>query len=95
MEVPKDEWEKIRLSEEWQRLLDSDAGNGNQLRREKDISRAEERLEKKLTLVDEVDKTIKSVCETIQSKDVIPGERADTVKALAALVEARAELVSY
>lgn len=61
----------------------------------KDISRAEEQLRKKLALVDEVDKTIKSVCETVQSKDMAPGEYTDTVKALAALVEARAKLLSY
>lgn len=61
----------------------------------KDMSKAEEQLKKKLTLVDEVDKTIKSVCETVQSKDMVPGECADTVKALAALVEARAKLLSY
>lgn len=95
MEVPKDEWEKIRSSEEWQMLLDSDAGNGNQLRREKDISRAKERLEKKLTLVDEIDKTIKSVCEAVQGKSMILGGHADTVKALATLIEARAKLLSY
>lgn len=76
MDVPKDEWEKIRSSAEWQRIITSDIGNDNQFK-----------------LADEVDKTIKSVCETVQSKDLTPGEYADTVKALAALVEARAKLI--
>lgn len=63
------------------------------MKRVKDISKAEEQMRKKLTLVDKVDKTIESICESIQSKDMVPGECADTVKALAALVEARAKLI--
>ena len=57
------------------------------------ISKLEEQMEKKLALVDEIDKTIKSVCEAIQGKSMILGGHADTVKALAALVEARAKLI--
>ncbi len=44
-------------------------------------------------IIEEVDKTIKSVCETVQDKNMIPGQYADTVKALATLIEARAKLV--
>lgn len=58
----------------------------------KDMSKAEEQMKKKLALADEVDKTIQSVCETVQSKEVALEEPADMVKALAALVEARAKL---
>lgn len=76
IDAPKDEWEKIKSSAEWQRIITSDIGNDNQFK-----------------LADEVDKTIKSICELIQSKDMAPGEYADTVKALAALVEARAKLI--
>lgn len=42
--------------------------------------------------VAEVDATIKSVCKIIQERYTPNGEYADTVKALAALVEARAFL---
>ncbi len=56
-----------------------------------DISKAEEQM-KKLDLMDEIDKTIKSVCGKIQGEVMLSGEYPDTVKALAALVEARATL---
>ena len=39
-----------------------------------------------------VDKTIRHICTMIQNGDVTPGEYAETIKALAALVEARALL---
>lgn len=43
-----------------------------------------------MSLVAEVDATVKSVCKIIQERNMSNGEYADTVKALAALVEARA-----
>lgn len=43
---------------------------------------------------DMVDKTIESICKEIQSNDMLSCENyANTVKALARLIEARAELV--
>lgn len=59
----------------------------------KDISKAEEQMRKKLDLIDKVDATIESVCETVRDKNTLPGEYSDTVKALAALVMARVELL--
>lgn len=44
------------------------------------------------SLVAEVEATVKSVCKIIQERNMSNGEYADTVKALAALVEARAFL---
>lgn len=44
-------------------------------------------------LVGKVDSTIESVCECIHKEDMPPEAYADTVKALAALVEARAKLI--
>lgn len=44
------------------------------------------------SLAAEVDATIKSVCKIIQERNMSNGEYADTVKALAALVESRAFL---
>lgn len=58
-------------------------------------SKAEEQIRKKLALADEIDETIIGLCGDIQKSDFVPGERAETVKALAALVEARAHLRSY
>ena len=49
MEIPKDEWEKIRLSEEWQRLLNSDAGNEN--RRNETQKRKESEVRRMWTVV--------------------------------------------
>lgn len=45
-----------------------------------------------IKLEDVVDSTIESICERIQKNDMLPEEYADTLKALAALVEARARL---
>lgn len=45
-------------------------------------------------MTSEIDYTIKSVCERIQSKDIANKYYSDTVKALAMLVEARAKLFS-
>lgn len=42
-----------------------------------------------MDLLAEVDATVKSVCKTIQERNMPNGEYASTVKALAALVEAR------
>lgn len=50
-------------------------------------------IQKRDALVDKVDETIESVCEKVKRDDLCPGEYADAVKALAALVEARARLV--
>lgn len=59
----------------------------------RDISKAEQQMRKKLDLIDKVDATIESVCEAVRDKNTLPGEYPDTVKALAALVEARARLL--
>lgn len=53
--------------------------------------KAQEKPDTSLTA--EVDTTIKSVCKIIQERNMSNGEYADTVKALAALVEARAFLI--
>lgn len=45
------------------------------------------------TVINNIDKTIIAVSEKIQKNEIFPGEYADTVKALATLVEARAELI--
>lgn len=45
-----------------------------------------------MDLLAEVDATVKSVCKIIQERNMPNGEYANTVKALAALVEARALL---
>ena len=55
-------------------------------------SKAIEQIEKKMDLLNEVDEVIKSICEKIRKSDCTPGEYADTVKALAELVNARAEM---
>ena len=52
-------------------------------------SKAYERKQRIIALADEVDETIKSVCTKVKSSDLCPGEYADAIKALAALVEAR------
>ena len=44
---------------------------------------------------EKVDEVIESVCEKIKNNNVPLGEYAETVKALAALVEARAKLNTY
>lgn len=49
--------------------------------------------ESDMDLATEVDATVKSVCKIIQEKNMSNGEYANTVKALAALVEARALLI--
>ncbi len=53
-------------------------------------SKAFERANEKISLTDEVDETIKSICKKIKDDDCI--FYGDTVKALAALVEARSRL---
>ena len=53
-------------------------------------SKAIEQANKKIALVDEIDETIKSICKKIKDDDCI--FYGDTIKALAALVEARARL---
>ena len=55
--------------------------------------KAYERKQKIFALADEVDETIKSVCAKVKEPDLCPDEYADAVKALAALVEARAKLI--
>ena len=45
------------------------------------------------TVIENVDKTIIAVSEKIQKNEILPDKYADTVKALATLVEARAELI--
>ena len=49
-------------------------------------------MTKREVLIEKVDETIKSVCEKVQGNDLCPSEYADTIKALATLVEARAKL---
>lgn len=56
-------------------------------------SKAFEQARKKIDLVDEVDETINAICKKVKVSDLCPGEYADTVKALAALIEARAILI--
>lgn len=56
-------------------------------------TKAFEQARKKVTLADELDEIIKSVGTRVKTSDLCPGEYADTVKALAALVEARARLI--
>lgn len=51
-----------------------------------------EKIMKKHKLAETVDETIESVCDTVKKRELCQGEYADTVKALAALVEARAQL---
>lgn len=76
MDISDDLWEKIRNSEEWRKIL---AGN---------VSK--EGVVNKLT--DEVDSVIESVCDRIREDNFTTREYADTVRALASLVEARARL---
>ena len=45
------------------------------------------------TVIENVDKTIITVSEKIQKNEILQDKYADTVKALATLVEARAELI--
>ena len=47
---------------------------------------------KKSAIVSEVDKTVKSICKRVQKRDMLPEYYAETVKALASLVEARAHM---
>lgn len=51
-----------------------------------------ENILKKNKLEENVDEVVESVCENLKKNELCPGEYADTVKALAALVEARAKL---
>lgn len=53
---------------------------------------AVQEMEKRLDIRKTVDSVIESVGEKIKSNDTLPGEYADTIKALAVLVEARASL---
>lgn len=77
MGVPKELWEKISTSEEWQKILRGDVSE------KADTSKH----------ADKVDTTINAVCEVVMERDMAPEAYADTVKALAALVEARAKLI--
>ena len=43
-------------------------------------------------MIEKVDEAIKCVCDKVIEKNISLGEYADTVKALASLVEARAKL---
>lgn len=54
---------------------------------------AVQEMEKRLDIRKTVDSVIESVGERIKSNDTLPGEYADTIKALAELVTARAALV--
>lgn len=54
---------------------------------------ATEDLDKRLAIREKIDSVIESVGAKIQNGDVVPGEYANTVMALAALVEARARLI--
>ena len=56
-------------------------------------SKVYERKQKLFALADEVDETIKAVCTKVKESDLCPDEYADTVRALAALVEARVSLM--
>lgn len=58
------------------------------------LEEEKEKRNKANELVDEVNSTIKSVCVKIREDNMAPGMYPDTVKALAALVEARANLIS-
>lgn len=51
-----------------------------------------EKIMKKHKLAETVDGTIESVCDAVKKRELCHGEYAETVKALAALVEARAKL---
>ena len=53
---------------------------------------AVQEMEKRLDIRKTVDSVIESVGERIKSNDTLPSEYADTIKALAMLVEARASL---
>lgn len=53
---------------------------------------AVQEMEKRLDIRKTVDSVIESVGERIKSNDTLPDEYADTIKALAMLVEARASL---
>lgn len=57
------------------------------------IQRNKEQLEKINKLVEKVDETINEVCDVVKERDVQQEAYTDIVKALAALVEARAKLV--
>lgn len=58
----------------------------------KEISNVQISLDE-ATIIDSIDKTIIAVSEKIQGNDLYEEGYADTVKALAALVEARAKLI--
>lgn len=49
-------------------------------------------MEEVKNVIECVDETIKNVCKVIDKREVMPDFYADTVKALAALVEVRAKL---
>ena len=52
----------------------------------------EERRMNEQEVTSKVDECIISVCNKVQNNELAPGEYADTVEALAALVEARTKL---
>jgi hypothetical protein len=60
--------------------------------REKMGKLAIQEMENRLDIRKTVDSVIESVGDRIKSNDTLPGEYADTIKALAMLVEARASL---
>lgn len=51
-----------------------------------------EKMQERAELKKVVDKTIKSIANEIQEKDIMPGQYPDTIRALAGLVTARAAL---
>lgn len=51
-----------------------------------------EKMQERAELKKVVDKTIKSIANEIQEKDIMPGQYPDAIRALAELVTARAAL---
>ena len=51
-----------------------------------------EKMQERAELKKVVDKTIKSIANEIQEKDIMPGQYPDTIRALAELITARAAL---
>ncbi len=60
--------------------------------REIAIQEVKKQIEDKIQLTVKVDSTIEAVCEKIKKDDVVIGEYANTIQALAMLVMARALL---
>ena len=51
-----------------------------------------EKMQERAELKKVVDKTIKSIANEIQEKDIMPGQYPDAIRALAELITARAAL---